>query len=98
MFMEPCLRAFALEIDVRRSASFGSIFEDASFKGYDMYNGNVVDYGNVAYIVFFVRVFLEVGDNSQALGGVFVCIPYARPALHGHATHRYSVRHGDHQG
>ena len=31
--MEPCLRAFALEIDVRRSASFSS---------YDMYNGNAV--------------------------------------------------------
>ena len=93
MFMEPCLRAFALEIDVRCSASFGSIFEDASFKGYDMYNGNVVDYGNVAYIAFLYACSLKSATIRRLLEECSFAFPTLDPLYTD--TPDLLVRHGD---
>ena len=95
MFMESCLRAFALEIDVRRSASFGSIFEDASFKGYDMYNGNVVDYGNVAYIAFLYACSLKSATIRRLLEECSFAFPTLDPLYTD--TPDLLVRQGDHQ-
>ena len=77
--MEPCLRAFALEIAARRSESFGSIFKDASFKGYDMHKGKVVDYGNVAYKAFLYACSLKSATIHRLLEECSFAFPTLDP-------------------